>query len=89
MTVDEFVMAYRLDKEGVVSDFEGSYTKMYLFINDMSVEDFMKIPSGIVNEVRSNTLKEMKSQREETLRKIEEQKAKNEALMKKRNHLNM
>ena len=89
MTVDEFAMAYKLDKEGVLRDFDGSYTKIYLFLNDLSVEDFMKVPSGIVNEVRSNSLKEMKLQREATLRKAEEQKEKNEALMKKRKDFNL
>ena len=89
MSVEEFVMAYKLDKEGVLRDFDGSYTRIYLYLNDLSVEDFMKVPLGIVNDVRANSLKEMRVQRESALAKAEEIKKRNEEIMAKRKELNL
>ena len=83
MDVNEFVMAYKLDKEGVVRDFNSSYTRIYLYLNGLSVDDYMKIPSEIINDVRSNSLKEMQLQRQDALSKAEAQKKHNEELMGK------
>ena len=84
MTAEEFVIAYKKDKEAVVRDFDNNYTRIYLYINNLSVEEFMQIPAMIVNEIRANSLKEMQVQRESALLKAEMQKKQNEELMAKR-----
>lgn len=84
MTAEEFVIAYKKDKEAVVRDFDNNYTRIYLYINNLSVEEFMQIPGMIVNEIRANSLKEMQAQRESALLKAEMQKKQNEELMTKR-----
>ena len=84
MNANEFVMSYKQDKDGVVRDFGCSYTRIYLYINNLPLEDFTQIPSTIINEVRANSLKEMQVQRESALLKAEMQKKQNEELMSKR-----
>jgi len=89
MTVNEFIDAYRSDKEGVLNSFDNSYVRIYLYINNLSMEEFMQVPATIINSVRENSLREMQIQRESALLKAEMQRRKNEEIMSKRKELNL